>query len=82
MVRKSFGNEQLAKVRAMPLSQVLNRLQDDGSLFWRRDFDFVPERERQTVRLFLSSPSGSRGKFWSRALSGMTSEQEGWRWRY
>lgn len=58
MGRRSFGDEQLAKVRAVPLSQVLNKLHDDGKLFWRRDLDFVPEKDRQTVRLFLSSPSG------------------------
>ena len=58
MGRRSFGNEQLARVRALPLSQVLNKLHDDGKLFWWRDWDFVPEKNRQTLRLFLSSPSG------------------------
>ncbi|HNI00636.1 MAG TPA: hypothetical protein PK958_16920 [Rhodocyclaceae bacterium] len=42
----------------MPLSQVLDKLRDDGQLFWRRDPDFVPEKDKRTVRLFLSSPSG------------------------
>lgn len=42
----------------MPLSQVLDKLRDDGQLFWRRDLDFVPEKDKRTVRLFLSSPSG------------------------
>lgn len=58
MVRRSFDNKVLARVRAMPLSQVLNKLHDDGKLFWRRDLDFVPEKDGKTVRLFLSSPSG------------------------
>lgn len=58
MGRRAFGNEQLARLRALPLSRVLNKLYNDGKLFWRRDLDFVPEKDRQTVRLFLSSPSG------------------------
>ena len=41
----------------MPLSQVLNKLRDDGTLFWRRDLDFIPVKDRKTVRLFLSSSS-------------------------
>jgi hypothetical protein len=47
----------------MPLSQVLDKLRDDGQLFWRRDPDFVPEKDKRTVRLFLSSPRLA-GKFW------------------
>ncbi|WP_336696255.1 MULTISPECIES: hypothetical protein [Burkholderiales] len=58
MARKSFDDETLAWVRAMPLSQVLDRLRDDGLLFWRRDADFRPEKDERTVRLFLSSSSG------------------------
>ena len=58
MARKSFNDETLAWVREMPLSQVLDKLRDDGKLFWRRDPDFVPEKDKRTVRLFLSSPSG------------------------
>lgn len=27
-------------------------------MFWRRDPDFVPEKDKKTVRLLLSSPSG------------------------
>jgi hypothetical protein len=48
----------LARIRVMPLLQVLNMLRDDGHLFWRRDLDFVPEKDGNTVRLFLSSSSG------------------------
>ena len=58
MARRSFDIEALALVREMPLSQVLDRLSDAGQLFWRRDPDFIPEKDRRTVRLFLSSPSG------------------------
>ena len=58
MARRSFDDETLAWVREMPLSQVLDKLRDDGQLFWRRDLDFVPEKDKRTVRLFLSSPSG------------------------
>ena len=42
----------------MPLLLVLDRLRDHGKLFWRCDPDFVPEKDRRTMRLFLSSPSG------------------------
>lgn len=58
MSRQSFNDATLAWARGMPLSQVLNKLQDHGQLFWRCDPDFVPEKDKQTVRLFLSSPSG------------------------
>ena len=59
MARKSFGNEQLAQVRALPLLRILDRLKADGALFWRRDVDFVPEKDSRTMRLFISVPSGS-----------------------
>lgn len=58
MTRRSFDDETLAWVREMPLSQVLDRLRDAGHLFWRRDADFVPEKDKRTVRLYVSSPSG------------------------
>lgn len=58
MARRSFDSETLASMRAMPLSQVLDKLRDDGQLFWRRDLDFMPQKDKRTVRLFLSSPSG------------------------
>ena len=53
MARRSFDDETLAWVREMPLSQVLDKLRDDGQLFWRRDPDFVPEKDKRTVRLFI-----------------------------
>ena len=59
MVRKSFGAAQLAQVRALPLIQVLERLKVEGKLFWRRDMGFVPEKDSRSVRLWISSPSGS-----------------------
>lgn len=59
MARKSFGNEQLAQVRTLPLLRILDRLKADGTLFWRRDVDFVPEKDNRTRRLFISVPSGS-----------------------
>ena len=34
MARRSFDDETLAWVREMPLSQVLDKLRDDGQLFW------------------------------------------------
>ena len=58
MVRRFFDEQTLACVREMPLSQVLDKLQNDGQLFWRRDPDFTPEKDKRTVRLLLSSPSG------------------------
>ena len=58
MARKSFGNEQLVQVRALPLIGILDRLKEEGVLFWRRDEDFVPEKNNRTMRLFISVPSG------------------------
>ena len=58
MARKSFGNEQLVKVRALSLLRILDRLKADGTLFWRRDVNFVPEKDSGTMRLFISVPSG------------------------
>ena len=59
MARKSFSNEQLVQVRALPLLAILDRLKADGTLFWRRDMDFAPEKDNRTMRLFISAPSGS-----------------------
>lgn len=59
MTRKSFDDDKLSWVREMPLSQVLDRLRDEGLLFWRPDPDYVPEKDRRTVRLFVSSPAGA-----------------------
>ena len=58
MARKSFDNAQLIKVRSLPLTQVLDKLMAGGRVFWRRDIDFVPEKDSRTIRLFISSPSG------------------------
>lgn len=58
MARRSFDDATLAQVREMPLSQVLDKLQTGGQIFWRRDLDFVPDKDKRTVRLFLSSPGG------------------------
>ena len=57
-MRKSFGYEQLVQVRALPLLGILDRLKADGTLFWRRDMNFVPEKDSRTMRLFISVPSG------------------------
>ena len=58
MARKSFGEAQLAQVRGLPLLGILEGLKADGTLFWRRDADFVPAKDNRTMRLFISSPSG------------------------
>jgi hypothetical protein len=55
---RQFNEATLNRVREMPLSQVLDRLRDDGRLFWRRDREFVPEKDTRTVRLHVSSPAG------------------------
>lgn len=59
MARKSFEDFQLIQVRSLPLLRILDRLRADGKLFWRRDMDFLPEKDRRTIRLFISSLSGS-----------------------
>jgi hypothetical protein len=58
MARKFFEEAQLIRVRSLPLIQVLDGLKVGGRLFWRRDLDFVPEKDSRTIRLFISSPSG------------------------
>jgi hypothetical protein len=58
MGRRFFDDKKLAKVRSLPLLEVLDMLRVHGKLFWRRDLDFVSEKNQETVRLFLSSPSG------------------------
>jgi hypothetical protein len=56
--RVAFQDETLARLRRMPLAQVLDTLADQGGVLWRRDADFVPERDQRTVRLVVTSPSG------------------------
>lgn len=68
MARRSFDDATLAQVRDMPLSQVLDKLQTGGQIFWRRDLDFVPDKDKRTVRLFLSSPAGSA---WEVLVTGL-----------
>ena len=58
MARKSFGDERLVQVRGLPLLGILDRLKADGTSFWRRDMDFMPEKDNRTMRLFISVPSG------------------------
>jgi hypothetical protein len=58
MARKFFEEAQLIRVRSLPLIQVLDGLKAGGRLFWRRDIDFVPEKDSRTIRLFISLPSG------------------------
>jgi hypothetical protein len=59
MDRRSFDQRTLALIRELPLMQILDRLKEQGELFWRSDPDFRPEKDKRTVRLYLSSPSGS-----------------------
>jgi len=58
MARQFFDVATLASVREMSLFTVLDTLSSQGKIFWRRDLDFSPEKDKRTVRLFLSSPSG------------------------
>lgn len=58
MARRTFDAQTLALLRSIPLSHVLGRLQDRALLLCRRDTDFVPVKDKSTVRLFVSVPSG------------------------
>lgn len=52
--RKSFSSALLVELRAMTVQQTLDCL----GLYWKRDPDFVPVKDRQTVRLYVSIGGG------------------------
>ena len=58
MSKRSFDDDTLARVRNMSLLQVLDFLQNTGKLVWRCDPDFRPAKDQQTVRLYISAPTG------------------------
>ena len=55
------------RVRALPLCTVLDKLQEDGLVFWRRDLEFEPVKSGATMRLYVSSP---RGAAWELVVTG------------
>ena len=59
MKKRSFDNDTICWVREMPLPVVLDKLRDAGLLTWRRDPDFVPEKDKRTIRLFVCTPAGA-----------------------
>lgn len=67
MARKSFDDATLAWLREMPLTDVLQRLRDDGHIFWRYDQDFVPVKNSRTERLFVSNVDGQA---WELLITG------------
>ncbi|KPY61007.1 hypothetical protein ALP37_200145 [Pseudomonas amygdali pv. sesami] len=48
--RRSFDDAQLRQFREMPVSVALDAL----GLYWKRDPDFVPVKDKATVRLNVS----------------------------
>lgn len=48
--RKSFSPELLEQLRSMPVVAALNVL----GLYWKRDSDFVPVKDKTTIRLNVS----------------------------
>lgn len=52
--RKSFPPELLEELRSMPVVAALDAL----GLYWKHDSDFVPVKDKATVRLNVSLPSG------------------------
>ncbi|WP_347889105.1 hypothetical protein ABHF54_14005 (plasmid) [Nitrosomonas europaea] len=48
--RKSFSPELLEQLRTMPVVAALNVL----GLYWKRDSDFVPVKDKTTIRLNVS----------------------------
>jgi hypothetical protein len=57
--KRSFDDDTICWVRELPLSVVLDKLGDAGLLFWRRDLEFVPEKDKRTIRVFVCTPAGS-----------------------
>lgn len=52
--RRSFSPELLESVRVLSVNEALDRL----ALYWKRDPDFVPVKDKVTVRLNVSPPGG------------------------
>lgn len=52
--RKSFSPEVLAVFRAMPVIEALDLM----GLYWKRDADFLPTKDRSTLRLHVSIGGG------------------------
>ncbi|MBD4879864.1 hypothetical protein GUF72_21400 [Xanthomonas citri pv. citri] len=52
--RRSFRPELLARLRDMPVSEALDVL----GLYWKRDPDFRPLKDKATVRLNVSQGGG------------------------
>lgn len=53
-IKKSFSPELLEELRAMPVVATLDAL----GLYWKRDPDFTPLKDKQTVRLHVSIGTG------------------------
>lgn len=53
-VKKSFSPELLEQLRVMPVTDVLDVL----GLYWKRDPDFVPVKDKTTVRLNVALGGG------------------------
>lgn len=53
-VKKSFSPELLEQLRVMPVPDVLDAL----GLYWKRDPDFVPMKDKTTVRLNVALGGG------------------------
>lgn len=52
--RKSFSPEVLAALRAMSVTEALDLM----GLYWKPDADFVPTKDKSTLRLHVSSDGG------------------------
>jgi len=52
--RKSFSPEVLAALRIMPVIEALDLM----GLYWKRDTDFVPLKDKSTLRLYVSIEGG------------------------
>ncbi|WNJ25389.1 hypothetical protein RMA73_00360 (plasmid) [Xanthomonas translucens pv. translucens] len=53
-VRRSFPPELLAQLRDMPVTEALDLL----GLYWKRDPDFQPQKDKATVRVNVSIGGG------------------------
>jgi len=52
--RRSFPPELLARLRDMPVSDTLDAL----GLYWKRDPDFRPVKDKETIRVHVSIGGG------------------------
>lgn len=67
MGRRKISTAVAYRLRQLPLVVLLDWLQDDHLLFWKRDREFRPLKDRHSLRVLVSSASGPS---WELIISG------------